>query len=180
MRKSGWTPGTPVNVVVWLDSGFASCPDTRRSRSGFFIMLNGDIVDFGCKLQPGAPAQSTAAAEYRAIVDALNATIWLRAFLLELGITINEPILFREDNEACIQMATNFMTTKRTKYIDVRHHVIRYWHKDNVVDFAYTNTDGQLADIMTKVLSFSCFSKHRKQCVSDIQVSDTIGPFINT
>ena len=80
-------------------------------------MLNGDIVGFGCKLQPGAPAQSTAAAEYLAIVDALNAVIWLRAFLLELNITIKEPILFREDNEACIQMATNFMITKRTTVI---------------------------------------------------------------
>ena len=92
-RKSGWQYGQPVDVVVWLDSGFASCPDTRRSRSGFFIYLNGDVVDFGCKLQPGAPAQSTAAAEYRAIVDALNAVIWLRSFLLELGIHIQEPIL---------------------------------------------------------------------------------------
>ena len=62
-RKSGWTYGDKAKVIVWLDSGFASCPDTRRSRSGFFIMLNGDVVDFGCRLQPGEPAQSTAVAE---------------------------------------------------------------------------------------------------------------------
>ena len=180
LRKSGWIHGQPVNVVVWLDSGFASCPDTRRSRSGFFIILNGDVVDFGCKLQPGAPAQSTAAAEYRAITDALNAVIWLRSFLSELGIKIREPILFREDNEACIQMSTNFMTTKRTKHIDVKHHVIRYWCKDNIIDFTYTNTDGQLADMMTNVLSYPCFSRHRSYCMTDIMVKDLTGPFSNT
>ena len=142
-------------------------------------MLNGDNVDFGCKLQPGAPAQSTAAAEYRAILDALNAVIWLRSFLKELGISIQEPVLFREDNEACIQMSTNFMTSKRTKHIDVKHHVIRYWCKDNVVDFAYTNTDGQLADIMTKILSYPHFTKHRSHCMSDRVVNDVTGPFSN-
>ena len=125
-RKSGWAFGQKVIVVVWLDSGFASCPDTRRSRCGFFIFLNGDIIDFNCKLQPGVPAQSTAAAEYRTVVEACNAVIWLRSALNELGIQIQEPILFREDNQACINMSTNFMTTKRTKHIDVKYHVIRY------------------------------------------------------
>ena len=77
LRKSGWRFGKKVHVVVWVDAGFASCPDTRRSRGGFFLMLNGDVIDFGCKLQAGVPAQSTAAAEYRAVTDACNAVIWL-------------------------------------------------------------------------------------------------------
>ena len=125
-RKSGWSLGEKVKVVVWLDAGFASCPDTRRSRCGFFIVLNGDVIDFNCNLQPGVPAQSTAAAEYRTIVGACNDVIWLRSFLNELGIQIDEPVLFREDNQACVTMATNFVTNKRTKHIDVKHHVIRY------------------------------------------------------
>ena len=90
------------------------------------MFLNGDLVDFGCRLQPGVPAQSTVTAEYRAVTDALNAVIWLRTYLGELGIKIKEPIMFYEDNEACINMATNFMTTKRTKHVDIQHHVIRY------------------------------------------------------
>ena len=177
MRKSGWDLSQPVIVTVWLDSSFTSCPDTRRSRSGFFIYLNGDIVDYGCKLQPGVPAQSTAAAEYRAITDALNSVIWIRSFLSELGISIREPVLFREDNQACIQMSTNFSTTKRSKHIDVKHHVIRYWCKDDIIDFAYTTTCSQLADIMTKSLSYPCFSRHRSICTSDASVDDITGPF---
>ena len=70
--------------------------------------------------------------------------------LLELGMSLHEPVLFREDNQACINMATNFMTTKRTKHIDICHHVIRYWCRDDIIDFAYTDTSGQLADMMTK------------------------------
>ena len=56
MRKSGWRIGTPVNVSVYVDARHGSCPDTRRSRAGFFVKLNGDVIDFDCKLQPGVPA----------------------------------------------------------------------------------------------------------------------------
>ena len=140
-------------------------------------MLNGDVIHYGCKLQPGVPAQSTAAAEYRAVTAACNQLIWIRSFLNELGIQLEEPVLFREDNQACINMATNYMTTKRTKYVDVKHHVIRYWCKEDVMDFTYMDTDGQLADIMTKSLSSSLFKRHRSQCMSNIHVDDVKGPF---
>ena len=141
MRKSGWKLGQKARATVYVDAGHASCPDTRRSRGGFFLFLNGDTIDFGCKLQPGAPAQSTAVAEYRSVTDACNAIIWLRACLKQLGIQLHEPVLFKEDNEACINMSTNYMTTKRTKHIDVKHHVIRYWCKEGVVDFSHIDTD---------------------------------------
>ena len=161
----------------YVDASFASCPDTRRSRGGFFIKLNGDVVDYDCKLQPGVPAQSTAVAEYRVVTATCNAVIWLRSFLNELGIHIREPVLFYEDNEACITTATNYTTTKRTKHMDVKHHVIRYWCRRDVIDFAYLDTSNQLADIMTKVLTFPVFNRHRAQCMSDIQVKDIPGPF---
>lgn len=176
-RKSGWKLGQKARAVVWVDAGFASCPDTRRSREGFFVFLNGDVVDFRCKLQHGVPAQSTSDAEYRAITDACNSVIWIRSCLLELGIELQEPVLFREDNQAAISMATNYMTTKRTKHIDVKHHVIRYWCNSDVMDFCYTDSDSQLADIMTKTLTYPAFKRHRSQCMSDMQVNDVEGPF---
>ena len=40
MRKSGWKLGQKARATVYVDAGHASCPDTRRSRGGFFLMLN--------------------------------------------------------------------------------------------------------------------------------------------
>ena len=177
MRKSGWKLGQKARATVYVDAGHGSCPDTRRSRGGFFLYLNGDIVDYECKLQPGAPAQSTAVAEYRAVTGACNAVIWLRSCLKQLGIELHEPVLFREDNEACINMATNYMTTKRTKHVDVKHHVIRYWCKEGVMDFAYIDTHSQLADIMTKILTKPAFVRHRSHCMTDMHVDDVTGPY---
>ena len=90
---------------------------------------------------------------------------------------LREPILFREDNQACIQIATNYMTTRRTKHVDIKHHVIRYWCRSNVIDFAYISTNAQLADIMTKCLAGPTFRRHRSQCMSNIHVDDVEGKF---
>ena len=90
---------------------------------------------------------------------------------------LEEPVLFREDNQAAISMATNYMTSKRTKHIDIKHHVIRYWCKEDVMDFTYISTDDQLADIMTKVLTGPLFSRHRAHCMSDMHVEDKPGRF---
>ena len=177
MRKSGWKFGQKLRSTVYVDAGHGSCPDTRRSRDGFFVFLNGDPVYYGCKLQPGVPAQSTSGAEYRAITAACNALIWMRSCLNELGMELEEPVLFREDNQAAISMATNYMTSKRTKHIDIKHHVIRYWCKEDVMDFTYISTDDQLADIMTKVLTGPLFSRHRAHCMSDMHVEDKPGRF---
>ena len=179
LHKTGWKLGQPMHAEVWVDAGHGSCLDTRRSRDGFFIMLNGDPVTYDCKLQQGAPAQSTAVAEYRAITRACNTLIWLRSCLAELGIQLQEPVLFHEDNEAAISMSTNFMTTKRTKQIEIRHHVIRYWCRKDVMDFTYVSTDRQLADIMTKVLTYPSFSKHRSACTSDVHIDENNEPYMS-
>ena len=85
---------------MWVDSAHAVCPDTRRSRTGFFITLNGNLLSYKCKLQPGVPSQSSTEAEYRALSDALNEVIWIVMLLKEIGIKVRTPINFKEDNQA--------------------------------------------------------------------------------
>ena len=94
-----------------------------------------------------------------------------------MNIKIDESCVVYEDNAVTTKIVNNVWAIKRTKHIDVKHHVIRYWHNKNVIDFAYTNTDGQLADIMPKCLSYPIFTRHRLQCMSNIEVLDKRGPF---
>ena len=72
---------------------------------------------------------------------------------------------------------TSYMTIKLTKHVDIKHHVIRYWCKEDVMDFAYVDTDNQLADIMTKILTMPAFRRHRAQCMSDMHVDDNNNHF---
>ena len=62
-------------LEVWVDVSHASCPSTRRSRTGFFITLNGNLLSYKSKLQPGVSAQSSTEAECRALSSALNEVI---------------------------------------------------------------------------------------------------------
>ena len=91
---------------------------------------------------------------------------------------LHEPVFFREDNQAAMIMDTNYMTTKCTKHVDIRHHGIRYWCRKDVMDFTYVDTHSQLADIMTKLLTLPAFRRHRAQCMSDEHVDDNDGSFV--
>ena len=72
-------------IQVWVDAAHAVCPMTRRSRTGFFVTLNGNIIiSYKSWVQPGVPSQSSPEAEYRALSDVLNETIWMVMVLCEL------------------------------------------------------------------------------------------------
>ena len=92
---------------------------------------------------------------------------------------LHEPVLFREDNQAAITMATNYITSKQTKHIDIKHHVIRYWCSKDVMDFTYISTSDQLADIMTKILHGPQFRRLRSRCMTDEEVKDNYNPFLH-
>ena len=121
-------------IEVWVDVSHTSCPITRRSRTGFFVTLNGNLLCYKSKLQSDVPAQSTTEAKYRALSTALNEVIWITMVLNELGISVKKPIRIKEDDQSTIKMETNNMVSSRNKHIDLRHHVIRYYNdKDTIL-----------------------------------------------
>ena len=157
-------------IEVWVDASHAICPNTRRSRTGFFVTLNGNLLSFKSKLQPGVPAQSSTAAEYRALSDALNEVIWIVMVLKELGIKVRKPIMFREDNEATIKLSENNMASARSKHIDLRHHVIRYHNKQGTICLSYCPTSEMIADMLTKCLALPAFQRLRAAVMTDEDV----------
>ena len=72
-------------------------------------------------------ALSSTEAEYMALTHATKETVWLRAFLGELGFHQGDPSLLFEDNQSCIALAKNLVHHARMKHIDIWHHYI--WEK---------------------------------------------------
>ena len=60
----------------------------------------------------------------------------------------------REDNQGCIALATDALTTNMTKHIDVRYHFIRQCVQRNHVKVIWIPTLDMVADILTKL---SCY-----------------------
>ena len=69
-------------------------------------------------------ALSTPEAEYIALYETTKAISWARQLLGEVGFTQTEPTVVYEDNQSCINIAQNQVTSQRTKHIDLRYHFV--------------------------------------------------------
>src|SRR5204863_5712969 len=102
--------------------------DTRRSTTGYVVMLNNGAIMWKSHRQPTV-ALSTMEAEYMALTDATKELMWIRIPLAELGYAKNadakSPTDLHSDNQSAIALAKNPVSHARVKHIDIRHPFIR-------------------------------------------------------
>ena len=137
--------------LCFQDASFGDGPD-RRSRTGYVILMVGAAIAWGSRLQTTV-ALSTVEAEYMSLAAACQELLHIRQLLNCLGVKFSGPFKMFEDNQGCIALATNAVTTNRTKHIDVRYHFIRQCVQRNQVKVVWIPTVDMVADILTK---FSC------------------------
>ena len=65
------------------------------------------------------------------------------------------------DNTSAINLSKNPFQHSRTKHIEIRHHFIRDHVQNSDILLEYVCTDNQLADIFTKPLDETKFTKIR-------------------
>jgi hypothetical protein len=73
-------------LTAFLDSNWASCPNDRRSTSGYCVLLGKNTLSWGSKKQPTVSRSSTES-EYKAISNASAELVWIQTLLGELGVT---------------------------------------------------------------------------------------------
>jgi transposase InsO family protein len=146
----------PEPLVSFTDSDYASCKDTRRSRTGYVLQLYGGPIAWCSKLQT-VVAMSSAESEYIACSAATRETVWLRRVCCDLRIPIVGPVPVNVDNQAAIHMATNASDSARTKHIDVCYHFLRDKVAKREIRTVYVSTNDNLADLFTKPLPESKF-----------------------
>jgi len=69
-----------LTLHVYCDFDWASYPMTRRSVTGYFVLLGSAPISWKTKKQPTA-SRSFAETEYCAMATAMSEAIWLRNLL---------------------------------------------------------------------------------------------------
>lgn len=151
-----YTGGT-LSPMVYSDSSFSQCPATRRSVTGYVVILCGGAVCWKSQRQ-SVVALSTTEAEYIAAAECYKHTAWVRSFMFDIFQPLESPTLFYVDNTSAIFTATGEGIKSRSKHIDRRHHYIRDMVQSNQVDIQHVPTEKMLADYLTKPLPPSDFS----------------------
>ena len=68
--------GSHFNIEGYCDSDWASCVDDRKSTSGYYMFVGGNLVSWKSNKQ-SVVARSTTEAEYRAIGVGVAEMLWL-------------------------------------------------------------------------------------------------------
>ena len=95
-----------LTLTAYSDSDWAACPNTRRSVTGYVLLLGKSPVSWKSKKQ-STLSKSSSEAEYRAMASASSETTWLVRLFTELGITDLKPVTLYCDNQSAIHIGKN-------------------------------------------------------------------------
>jgi hypothetical protein len=148
----------------YTDSSHADHIEDRHSTCGYVFMLADGAISWSSRKQKTV-AQNTTESEYMAMTDAANQAIWYQSYFRELGYSTDGPvpIQIHADNKGAVDLAQNPVTGRRSKHIDIKHHVIREYIENDQICLIRTPTADMVADCFTKNLArilLSRFNSH--------------------
>nr|XP_016476901.1 PREDICTED: uncharacterized mitochondrial protein AtMg00810-like [Nicotiana tabacum] len=139
-------------IRAYCDSDWASCPDSRKSVSGYIVLLGHSPVSWKSKKQETV-SLSSAEAEYMSLRNVVGELVWLSRLFEELTVPFLHPIDVYCDSQSAFHIARNSVFHERTKHIEVDCHF--GWDKlqESLISLHHITTSAQLADILTKALT---------------------------
>jgi hypothetical protein len=106
-------------------------------------------------------SRSSAEAEYRAVANGVAEASWLRQLLADLHTPSSRSTLIYCDNVSAVYLSTNPIQHQRTKHVEIDLHFVRDRVALGEVRVLHVPTTSQFADIFTKGLPSTTFTKFR-------------------
>ena len=143
-------------IEGFTDLDWAGNQTDRRSTSGYFTFVEGNLVTWRSKKQK-AVARSSAEAEFRGMTYGMCELLWVKHVLQDLGIDYGTSMNLHCDNKAAIEITHNPVQHDHTKHVEVDRHFIKENLDRKIIQFLFVRSEDQLADILTKVVSGRVF-----------------------
>ncbi|GKC99985.1 retrotransposon protein, putative, ty1-copia subclass, partial [Tanacetum coccineum] len=136
------------------DTTLDCCENLRRSSNA---------VDWKSSKQ-STTAMSATKAEYLHASEAGMESVWIRKFILWLGIvpTINEPIKMFCDNSAALLIANEPGVQRGARHYHRRYHYVGECIELGEINLIKVHTDDNLANLFTKALSKGKLTQHAR------------------
>ena len=141
-------------LVGYSDDDWGGDLDQCKSTSGYAFLLSNSAISWSSKKQP-CIALSTIESEYVACSTVVKEGVWLKRFIIELGIITraSEPITIHCDIMVALSYAKDPKYYDKTKHIDIRYHFIRDMVAQKKVVLKHITTSHMIADHLAKPIA---------------------------
>jgi len=150
---------TPNVLWGWVDAEWAGDIDTRRSHTGYILMLNGGPISWKSRRKDNV-SLSTSEAEFVAASQAGQETIYLREMLTDFGFSPTLATPLYKDNLTCVAMSANPVRRKFFRHIDIRNYYVLELILAGFLKLVPLRTHKMVADALTKSLPSPDFIGH--------------------
>ncbi|GAA0161719.1 transmembrane signal receptor [Lithospermum erythrorhizon] len=147
-----YSSSAAIQLQGFCDADWARCKVTRKSITGYCVLLGTSLISWKSKKQ-NIVSKSSTEAEYRSLAFATYELKWLSYLFQDLDIPISEPIPLRCDNHTTFHIVENSVFHERTKHIEIDCHVVKDHFKVGFINPSHVSSKEQLADVFKKALS---------------------------
>lgn len=147
--------------VGFFDADFGNDINDRKSVSGFVFKVFNNTVSWASRKQDTV-AHSSTEAELVSLSNGICEANWMAMLLGEMGFPRTKPTIIYEDNKSTQCYAEGSGNSKRLKHIEIKYHSVIDEVEQKRIQLQFKPSGDQLADIMTKGLDRTLFTKHRK------------------
>jgi len=105
-------------------------------------------------------SRSAAEPEIKAIDATIVEVLWFRSMLTELGFPPLHPTVIWTDTESGITLSETFKLSHKSQHMAMRLNFIHQEILNKTIRLCYIDTANNVADVLTKALSFIPFTLH--------------------
>ncbi|KAL5804478.1 hypothetical protein ACOSQ3_031278 [Xanthoceras sorbifolium] len=160
-----------LDIEGYTDADWAGNASDRRSTSGYFTFVGGNLVTWRSKKQT-VVSRSSAEAEFRGIAQGITELLWLKNLLSDLRFHQRDCMRLYCDNKASVQIANNPVQHDRTKHVEIDRFFIKEKLEEKIIELPFVPSKDQLADILTKAINGKSFH----DSISKLGMSDIYAP----